>query len=190
MKFTYRVNVALVAFLLGVVAFLSYQSLSEEESMQLSPVNIEARVSFRFQECVDRLAIFALENQTEEAIYIPVHMSFFWNFQEYYDANLHAGMVMIEYKAPGTQDFEDVTLPVLKQPTAFFVVLPHSSIRYGVELQRIEGIYRVRAPYLEVKDAVSSLSKNESGAMVARDAERLNNSWKEVMSDTVVNDCK
>jgi hypothetical protein len=99
-------------------------------------------------------------------------------------------MVSSEYQAPGTQDFEDVTLPVLKQPTAFFVVLPHSSIRYGVELQRTEGIYRVRAPYLEVKDAVSSLAKNESGALVAGDVEGLNNSWKEGVSDPVVNGCK
>jgi hypothetical protein len=80
MKITYRVPIALVAFLLGIVAFLSYQSLSGEESIQPPPVNIEGSVSFRFQECAGRLAVFALENQTGEAIYIPVQMSFFLEF--------------------------------------------------------------------------------------------------------------
>lgn len=189
MKYTYRIIIALSAFLLGVVTFLYYQSLSKQVPNQIAPVAIEGQVTFRLQGCAGKHSVFILENQTGEAIYAPLQIGGFERWREFYDAGLELGMVIVEYQAPNSQGFNDVTLPTLKQPLAFIIVAPHQSVKFGVDLLESGGVYRVKAPYLELKDAVPILRTNESGALTVKDSERLQAAWKEAWSEPLRNDC-
>ena len=186
MQYTFRVTIALLAFLLGIAAFLFWSGLrtprnqlsTVTESNHINPISIAGQVSFRFLECAGKRSVFILENQTDHPIYVRVERADYW--KEYKDANMELGVHFIDYKAPDAQAFKHVS-PAWDALIPFRIMPPHTSIRYGVYLWKEQGEYKVSVPYLEDAEVARRLDE---------DFDHVEASWKEVTADTVTNRCQ
>jgi hypothetical protein len=194
MKYSFRITIALLAFLLGIAAFLFWSGLriphpqlsSVSESNQIPPVKIEGKVNLRFLECAGKRSAFILENLTDHPIYARVQRVDYW--KEYKDADIELGVHLIEYKAPNSQKFEDAS-PMWDAPMPFRMISPYSKVRYGVDLWKGQGEYKVKVPYMEDAEVARRLNEDWV-SIIKQDFERVKASWKEVESDVITNHCQ
>jgi hypothetical protein len=194
MKYTFRFTATLLAFLLGIAVFLfwsgwrvsSWQSSSTSESNQVPPIKIDRKVYLRFLECAGKRAVFVLENETDHPIYARVQRVDYW--KEFKDADIELGVHLIEYKAPNSQKFEDVS-PMWDAPMPFRMIPSYSRVRYGVDLWKGQGEYQVKVPYMDDAEVARRLNEDWV-SIIKQDLERVKMAWKEVESDIITNSCQ
>ncbi|HLM03269.1 MAG TPA: hypothetical protein VK400_19610 [Pyrinomonadaceae bacterium] len=193
MKYSFRLITAISTFALGVAAFSAWfafyylpsQSVSTQQTIESLVMLPEGQVTFRFLECAGKRSVFILENQTERPIFARFQRVDYW--KEYKDANIQLGLHLIDYKAPDAQSFEDASgrwdavIPFKEIP-------PHTFVRYGVDLSRARGEYRVRVPYMDDAE-VAQRFDHDFVFKVRENFERNFASWKEASSDVITNRC-
>jgi hypothetical protein len=192
MKYSFRISIALLTFLLGIGAFLLLSrswyssSLPVSERNLIQRIDFDGNVSLRFLECAGKRAVFLLENTTDHPIYARVRRVDFWN--EFKEANLQYGVHTIEYKTVEAQNFEDVS-DVFDAPGSFQIIVPRMPVRYGVDIRRGPGGYRVTVPYIEDVEVARRLDE-DFASIIKQDFERVRTSWKRVSSDVVTSPCQ
>jgi hypothetical protein len=67
--------------------------------------------------------------------------------------------------------------------------MPHQDVRYGVDLWKGPGEYRVRVPYMEDAEVARRLDA-DLPSMLRREFDRVNASWKETSSEIVTGTCR
>ena len=188
MKYTARVCIGLTTFLLGTGAFLlATRTWSDASGLgdQIPPVNITDKVTLRFLNCAGTRSVFLLENSTEHPIYARVDRADFW--KEFKDANLEFGVHLIAYKSSGSKDFEDAS-PVWDAVLPFQTIMPHATVRYGVDLWKGPGEYRVKIPYMDDVEMARRLDE-DFGTIIKQESQPVKASWSEASSDIVSNSC-
>ena len=159
---------------------------SPAKDNRIPSVDVTGRVTLHFNGCAGTRGVFLLENGLDWPIYASVHPADFW--REFKDAKLQFGLHKIYYKAPGATDFEYIG-PMFDVGGSFRPIMPHETVRYGVDLWKGPGEYTVTVPYMGDADVARGLSENWV-AMVKEQLERVDASWKEVSSGKVTNTCK
>ncbi len=194
MKYSLRFITAISTFALGVAAFATWfafyylpsQSVSMQQPIESLVTPPEGQVTFRFLECAGKRSVFILENQTEHPIFSRFQRVDYR--KEWKDANIQLGLHLIDYKAPDTQSFEDVSgrwdavIPFKEIP-------PHTFVRYGVNLSRAQGEYKVKVPYMDDAE-VAQRFDHDDVFKVKENFERNFASWKEASSDVITNRCQ
>jgi hypothetical protein len=153
MKYKFHIIAAFSAFIIGVAAcsaWLAFYYVPNQISVirQTEPTVAPpvGAVTFRFLECAGKRSVFLLENQTERPIFARFQRADDW--KEWKDANIHLGLHLIDYKASDDESFRDISarwdavMPFKKIPS-------QTTVRYGVELARMPGQYKIRVPYLD-----------------------------------------
>jgi hypothetical protein len=169
--------------LILVVRFCRRSSLADD---LIPPVNVTGRVTLRFGGCAGKRGVFLFENGTDNPIYARVHPADYW--PEFKVANLQYGLHKVYYKAPGGGDSKYVG-PMFDEVELFRPIMPHETVRYGIDLWKGPGEYKVTVPYMEDADVARGLNGNWV-AMVKEQLNRVNASWKEVSSGIVTNTCQ
>ncbi len=184
-----RVRQALVFTAILVVAtsvLILVMRRSSPVDNRIPPVNATGQVTLRFHGCAGRRGVFIFENGMDYPIYARVHKADYWS--EFKIAHLQYGLHKVYYKAPGAADFEYVG-PMFDAVELFRPIMPHETVRYGVDLWKGPGEYKVTVPYMEDAEVARSLNENWV-AMVKEQLNRVNASWKEVSSGIVSNTCQ
>jgi hypothetical protein len=191
MKYTVRITIAVLTFACGTAAVLlwlawrtpHHQPPSVEVNSSIIP---ERKIYFRFLECAGEKSVFLLENQTDHPIYAQVQRVDYW--LGYKDSAIELGVHFVERVTPNPPNAEGGR-SAWDAPPPFRMIPPYSSVRYGVDLSKGEGEYRVKVPYMEDGEIARRL--NEDFASVLRhDFELVRASWREVSSDTNTNRCQ
>lgn len=191
MKYTFRIILILGFAVVIVLSFwlmfyylLKHKADTQEKIESLVPP-LKGQVTFRFLECAGKKAVFILENQTEHSIYARFQRVDYW--KEWKDADVQLGLHLIDYKAPNSQSFEDISSR-WDAVISFKEVPPHSFVRYGVSLSK-EGEYKVRVPYMDNSEVAQRFDHN----FVFKATEHFEkdfSSWQEVSSGVITNRCK
>ena len=188
MRRALKVIVPLGVLLVVSVGLISIFRLSRHpvgQDDRISPVDVAGRVTLRFDGCAANRAVFLFENGLDRPIYARVHSVEWKEFQE---ARLQYGLHKVFYKAPTATDFQYVG-PMSDAVDSFRPVLPHEIVRYGVDLWKGPGDYKVTVPYMEDAEVARGLNENWV-AMVKEQLERVNGAWREVSSAVVTNNCQ
>jgi hypothetical protein len=191
MKTRARVVVVIFIFLVATAVLIALRRVwrhrvASTTDDRIPLVNVTGQVTLRFAECAGSRALFLFENGTDYPIYARVHPADFW--KEFKEANLQYGLHKVYYKAPNAPDFKYVG-PMFDAVDSFRPIMPHETVRYGVDLWKGSGEYKVTVPYME--DAEIALRLNEDFvSIIKQDLERVKASWKEASSEIVVNTCQ
>ncbi len=192
MKNSFRIVTATLAFVIGILAvwltvyLLNKQASDTQRQVELLVTPPEGKVDFYFLECAGKRSVFILENGIEHSIYARVRRADFW--KEFKDANLEIGLHLIEYKSPDKKDFVDVS-GHWEALDPFKEIKPNSKVRYGVDLDNRKGEYVVKVPYIEEDAEVAQRLNKDFASIIKQDFERVNNSWKEVKTEIITNQC-
>ena len=191
MKYFLRIACALITFSGGIGASSLGLRLWSEPSNQgldnrIPAGNVTGEITFRFIGCAGTRAVFILDNGTDHRIFARVQRVDFWN--EFKEADLEFGVHLIEYKAGGAQNYIDVG-PRFDAPERFQAIMPQETIRYGIDLWRGAGEYRVTVPYMEDAEVARRLDE-DFYPILKYEFERVKASWKRVSSDVVTNTCR
>ena len=190
MKYSLRVVCALITFSIGVGLSLLWMRVSFDQphlaiDNRIPPGDVRGRVTFRFIECAGTRAVFLLDNGTNHRIFARVQHADFW--KEFKEANLEFGVHQIQYRGPGAKDFIDAG-PMFDAVEPFQTIMPQETIRYGVDLWRGPGEYRVRVPYMEDAEVARRLDEDFPD-IIKHEFDRVKASWREASSDVVTNLC-
>lgn len=189
MKLSRWIALVLIVLIMVTAAFFLLRSFSGRNlSMGTVAPLATGNVTFQFLECAGKRSVFVLNNQTTERIFARVQRVDYW--KEYKDADIQLGVHLVNYKAPNALDFVDRSNR-WDAPIPFTVIPAHTRVRYGVDLREHTGLYKVRVPYMESKDADLVKRMNEGiHALTKDDFKRLETSWKEAWSDAIANKCQ
>jgi len=187
MRRTLKVVLLFVLLMVGVglISKFRFSQRSVAQDDRIPPADVAGRVSLRFDGCTGNRGVFLFENGLDRPVYARVH-SVEW--REFQQARLQYGLHKVFYKAPTATDFQYVG-PMFDAVDSFRAVLPHESVRYGVDLWKGPGDYKVTVPYMEDAEVARGLNENWV-AMVKEQLGRVNGAWKEVSSAVVTNNCQ
>jgi hypothetical protein len=189
MKYASRTAVALLSFLVGTGTSLVWSRLSYPlsfEDNRIPAVDVTGKVSFSFLECAGKRAVFLLENRTDYPIFARVHRKAFW--KEFKDANLEYGVYLIQYRANEGAEFKDAG-PMFDGIEPFRTIMPHESVRYGVDLWKGPGEYEVSVPYMENAEVARRLDE-DFPSIIKQELDRVRASWRRASSDVVTRTCQ
>jgi hypothetical protein len=178
---------ALVILVIGVGAFLAFRTRHDSTTSadnRIPPVRLHPEVSLRFVQCAGTVAVFLLQNGTDNPIYARVYPRESW--PEFRDANLQYGLHLIEYKSSPNAPVRDVG-PMFDLVENFRPIMPDERVRYGVNLHAGPGEYTVKVPYMQEAEVARSL---DEAWHIRPDFERVKNSWLYASSSVVTTTCQ
>lgn len=190
MKNGLKILCALMTFLIGIAASSLWLRLWSAPSGpafddRIPPGNITGKITLRFIECAGDQAVFLLDNGTDHRIFTRIQRVDFW--EGFKEADLQYGVHLVHHTPPGAHDYDDVG-PVFDGLPPFQVIMPHETIRYGINLWRGPGEYRVMVPYMEDAEVFRKLEEDFPN-FLKDDFERVKAAWKTVSSDVGTGTC-
>ena len=195
MKHSYRVIIAISAFVFGVTAvsawlFFRYtpkQNVFIQQQIGDLVAPPEEKVDFYFLECAGKKSVFLLENLTDNSIYTRVPRIVFRKNSK--NASSEFGLDLIKYKAPEMANFEYVVRRG-GVVAPFREISPNSKVKYDIDLRQKQGEYIVTVLYLEDAEVARQINEDSDYGMKQKNLDRFFALWKEVDSNIVTNRCQ